>query len=170
MYGSYQIVCLPWIVCSSWQFFCFILVVRLKSKSSKFNRCHPFLLVKVCHMLLKSGLMLVMYGAGKWAEGQTRLDIFMIDTFIFRHLFIPLVAIYCASKASPLLSGTSNQIFRTWKLKNSLVYLAGRSRQLSEVIQKVSPKQFFFDFAVGILWLFLGCYFLLILIFYWCYG
>lgn len=64
-------------------------------------------------MLLKSGLMLVMYGAGKWAEGQTRLDIFMIDTFIFRHLFIPLVAIHGASKASPMLSGTSNQIFRT---------------------------------------------------------
>lgn len=42
LYGSYQIVCLPWIVCSSWQFFCFILVVRLKKQKFKIQPVSPF--------------------------------------------------------------------------------------------------------------------------------
>lgn len=84
-----------------------------KEKPLIFNRCHPFLLVKVCHMLLKGGLIMVIYGAGKWEEGQTRLAIFMIDTFVFQDLFRALLARQGAFKASLLLSGILNQIFPT---------------------------------------------------------
>ena len=121
-------------------------VVRIwqRKKCLIFNGCHPFLLMKVCHMLSKGGLMLVIYGDRKWGEGQTRLAIFMIATFLFQDLLRDLLAIQGDSKASLLFSGTLNQIFPTWKLKNSLLYLAGRFPQLSELVQKVSPKEFVF--------------------------
>jgi len=168
---SYQFLNVSWIfheglVCTLQQltFSSFIAAVRRKTNPWKmtlqlkampvriwqrrkpliFNRCHPFLLVKVCHMLLKGGLIMVIYGAGKWEEGQTRLAIFMIDTFVFQDLFRALLARQGASKASLLLSGILNQIFPTWKLKNSFLYLAGRFPQISELVQKVSPKQFLF--------------------------
>lgn len=122
------------------------MLVRIwqRKKCLIFNGCHPFLLMKVCHMLSKGGLMLVIYGDRKWGEGQTRLAIFMIATFLFQDLLRDLLAIQGDSKASLLFSGTLNQIFPTWKLKNSLLYLAGRFPQLSELVQKVSPKEFVF--------------------------
>ncbi|XP_022641069.1 uncharacterized protein LOC106771533 isoform X2 [Vigna radiata var. radiata] len=40
--------------------------ILVRIKLLIFNRCHLFLLVKVCHMHLKVGQILVIYGAGKW--------------------------------------------------------------------------------------------------------
>lgn len=84
-----------------------------KEKMFDLQPVSPFLLVKVCRMLLKDGLMLVIYGDGEWGEGQTRLTIFIIDTFLFQDLFRALLSIQGAIKASLLSNDTLNQIFTT---------------------------------------------------------
>jgi len=118
------------------------------------NQCHLILLVKVCHMHLKGGLILVMYGAGKYWKGPPMLDIFVIDTFIFQSLFRYLLTRDRASEPSVMLSDTLNQIFLTWELKHSLVYLAGRSPLPRKLPEKVSLKLQFCNFLFNLVFLF----------------
>lgn len=111
-------------------------------KPLTFNQCHLFLLVKVYHLHLKGGLILVTYGAGKWGTGQTGMDILLIGSFFFQDLFRGLLTKQRCFEARLMLRDIFNQIFLTWKLKHSLLYLAGWFPQLSNTPEKVSSKQF----------------------------
>lgn len=117
----------------------------------------------------EGGLMSMMYGGGKLAEGLTKLVIFVTDTFLIRDLCRPLMVIHCCSKTNPMLRNLSNPIFRPWKLKNFFDLFRWKvpSSELSST--KGYPKNVCFDYGDHIFLLYLACYLFLILMLYWCY-